>query len=87
MYYTMIAELGGTVAVLVMFALAQPDLYRTRLWRAGNELGFNSSPAVILWSYSNYEPYPKLPLVWSQTCVMPRFHFVILSTRLTMHVE
>ncbi|KAI2630374.1 hypothetical protein GGS26DRAFT_108397 [Hypomontagnella submonticulosa] len=67
MYYTMIAELGGTVAVLVMFALAQPDLYRTRLWRAGNELGFNSSPAVILWSYSNYEPYPKLPLVWSQT--------------------
>ncbi|KAI1137098.1 hypothetical protein F5Y05DRAFT_78471 [Hypoxylon sp. FL0543] len=67
MYYTMIAELGGTVAVLVMFGIAQPDLYRTKLWRAGSELGFNSSPNVILWAYANYEPQPTLPFVWSQT--------------------
>ncbi|KAI1392758.1 uncharacterized protein F4822DRAFT_425965 [Hypoxylon trugodes] len=66
MYITMIAELGGTVAVLVLFGIAQPDLYRTKLWRAGNELGFNSSPNVILYSYANYEPYPDIPFVWSQ---------------------
>ncbi|KAL7620363.1 hypothetical protein AAE478_009358 [Parahypoxylon ruwenzoriense] len=67
MYYTMLAELGGTVAVLVLFGISQPDLYRTKLWRAGNELGFNSSPSVILWAYANYEPMPTLPFVWSQT--------------------
>ncbi|KAI2602255.1 hypothetical protein GGR54DRAFT_529505 [Hypoxylon sp. NC1633] len=67
MYLTMIAELLGTVGVLVMFGIAQPDLYRTKLWRAGHELGFNSSPNVIVWAYSNYEPLPKLPFVWSQT--------------------
>ncbi|KAI0882170.1 uncharacterized protein GGS22DRAFT_48614 [Annulohypoxylon maeteangense] len=67
MYYTMIPELLGTVAVLVMFGISQPDLYRTKLWRAGSELGFNSSPSVILWAYANYEPQPTLPFVWSQT--------------------
>ncbi|KAI1105716.1 hypothetical protein F4804DRAFT_303317 [Jackrogersella minutella] len=67
MYYTMIAELLGTVGVLVMFGVAQPDLYRTKLWQAGHDLGFNSSPAVILWAYANYEPLPTLPFVWSQT--------------------
>lgn len=67
MYYMMIPELLGTVGALVVTALAQPDLYRTKLWRAGSELGFNSSPSVTLWAYANYEPLPKIPLVWSQT--------------------
>lgn len=66
MYFTMIAELLGTVALLVLFGISQPDLYRTKLWRAGHELGFNSSPNVILYAYANYEPQPTLPFVWSQ---------------------
>ena len=77
MYFTMIGELAGTVGVLVMFGIAQPDLYRTKLWRAGNELGFNSSPNVILYAYANYEPQPKLPFVWSQTWVMTRLYLSI----------
>ncbi|KAI1774727.1 hypothetical protein F4818DRAFT_71063 [Hypoxylon cercidicola] len=67
MYFTMIAELLGTVSVLVLFGISQPDLYRTKLWRAGHELGFNSSPNVILYAYANYEAQPTLPFVWSQT--------------------
>ncbi|KAI5864772.1 hypothetical protein GGS23DRAFT_462753 [Durotheca rogersii] len=67
MYYTMLAELAGTVAVLVLFGISQPDLYRTKLWRAGHELGFNSSPTVIVLAYANYESAPTLPFVWSQT--------------------
>ncbi|KAI0849645.1 hypothetical protein F5Y00DRAFT_235375 [Daldinia vernicosa] len=67
MYYMMIPELLGTVGALVVTALAQPDLYRTKLWKAGSELGFNSSPSVTLWAYANYEPLPKIPFVWSQT--------------------
>ncbi|KAH9892972.1 hypothetical protein F4778DRAFT_302837 [Xylariomycetidae sp. FL2044] len=67
MWITMIAELAATVAVLVLFGIAQPDLYRTKLWRAGNELGFNSSPNVILYAYANYAPQPDIPFVWSST--------------------
>ncbi|KAI0006288.1 hypothetical protein F4779DRAFT_596934 [Xylariaceae sp. FL0662B] len=67
MYWTMVAELLGTVAVLVLFGIAQPDLYRTKLWQAGYDLGFNSSPNVILYAYANYEPQPKLPFVWTIT--------------------
>ncbi|KAI8959680.1 hypothetical protein F5Y11DRAFT_296620 [Daldinia sp. FL1419] len=67
MYYMMIPELLGTIGALVVTALAQPDLYRTKLWRAGSELGFNSSPSVTLWAYANNEPQPRIPFVWSQT--------------------
>jgi len=67
MWCTMVAELLGTVAVLVMFGTAQPDNYRTQLWQAGNDLNFNSSPNVILYAYANYRPLPDIPFVWSQT--------------------
>ncbi|KAI1342905.1 hypothetical protein F5Y15DRAFT_412578 [Xylariaceae sp. FL0016] len=67
MYIMMIAELLATVAVLVVFGIAQPDLYRTKLWKAGHELGFNSSPAVILYAYANHVSQPNIPFVWSQT--------------------
>lgn len=87
MYFTMIAELLGTVAVLVLFGISQPDLYRTKLWRAGHELGFNSSPNVILYAYANYEPLPKLPFIWSQTYVPTRLCLPRPTRRLTMHVE
>lgn len=87
MYYTMIAELLGTVAVLVMYGISQPDLYRTKLWRAGSELGFNSSPNVILWAYANYEPQPTLPFVWSQTYVMRRLCTIPRDKILIMHVD
>ncbi|CAJ2500599.1 Uu.00g034520.m01.CDS01 [Anthostomella pinea] len=67
MYIMMFAELGATVAMLVLFGIAQPNLYRTKLWQAGYELGFNSSPAVILYAYANHVSQPNLPFVWSQT--------------------
>ncbi|KAI1844537.1 hypothetical protein JX266_009210 [Neoarthrinium moseri] len=67
MWFTMIAELAGTVAVLVLFGIAQPDLYRTQLWRAGNDLGFNSSPNIILYAYANHRPLPNIPFVWTLT--------------------
>ncbi|EMR69794.1 hypothetical protein UCREL1_3182 [Eutypa lata UCREL1] len=62
----MFFELLATVAVLVFFGIAQPNLYRTQLWQAGDDLNFNSSPNVILYAYANYQPIPKIPFVWSQ---------------------
>ncbi|KAK8064914.1 hypothetical protein PG994_007552 [Apiospora phragmitis] len=66
MWYLMILELLGTVAVLALYGIAQPDLYRTQLWRAGDEMGFNSSPNIVLYAYANYEPLPHIPFVWTE---------------------
>lgn len=72
--WLMVVELIGLVPMLVIFALAQPDLYRTDMWRIGYENGLNSNPNMILYAYANYRPLPKIPLIWSNTLVhrMPR---------------
>jgi len=76
----MIFELAGTVAVLALFGIASPDLYRTTLWQVGSDNGFNSSPLQILYAYANYRPIPKTPFVWSAR--MTEFNLVmsVLST-------
>lgn len=66
-WYLIFVELGLTVALLVLFGIQQPDLIRTALWQAGDDMNFNSSPKVILYAYANYEPLPTLPFVWSET--------------------
>jgi len=63
----MVPELFGTIAVLVLFGIQQPDMFRTVFWRIGNELGYNSSPTVILYALSNHRTPPTIPFVWSQT--------------------
>ncbi|KAI1827798.1 hypothetical protein F4861DRAFT_491275 [Xylaria intraflava] len=65
MFIMIVVELIVTVALLVLTSLAQPDAYRTKLWKAGFELGFNSSPAVIVYAYANGRPPPVIPFVWS----------------------
>ncbi|KAK7743515.1 hypothetical protein SLS53_004049 [Cytospora paraplurivora] len=58
-------ELAGTVALLVLFAIAQPDQFRTQLWRIGYVWGFNSNPNVVLYAKANHDPAPHLPFVWT----------------------
>jgi hypothetical protein len=67
LYWGMIPELGGVVALLVLFALQQPDAFRTLAWSIGYDRGLNSSPRVLLYAYANHRPLPAIPLVWSQT--------------------
>jgi hypothetical protein len=69
LYVLFVIELCGTVGVLVLFGIADPNLYRTALWQIGSDYGFNSSPSEILYAYANYRPIPKIPFVWSQSCV------------------
>jgi hypothetical protein len=66
-----VVELLGTVAVLALFGIADPNLYRTKLWQIGFDNGFNSNPKMVLYAYANHRPIPKIPFVWSQTCVSP----------------
>lgn len=60
-------ELIGLIAVLVIFGIAQPDLYRTKMWQIGFDNGLNSNPNMILYAYANFKPLPKVPLIWSST--------------------
>jgi len=64
----LVLELCFSVAALALYAIADPNLYRTKLWLDGFHNGFNSSPAEILYSYANHRPIQP-PLVWSQLYV------------------
>lgn len=60
-------ELLGLIAVLVIFGIAQPDLYRTKMWQIGFDNKLNSNPNMILYAYANFQPLPNIPLIWSST--------------------
>lgn len=64
-----VVELLIEIAALALYGIAQPDLYRTRLWQEGSDHGWNSSPSEIIYAYANYRPISK-PLPWSQLCVL-----------------
>ena len=63
-----IAELPLSIAILALFGIAQPDLYRTRFWQEGSDHGWNSNPNEILYALANYKPI-STPLPWSQLFV------------------
>lgn len=63
----MIFELSATIIALALFSIAQPNLFRTKLWQVGYDHGLNSSPAQILYAYANHRPLPTIPFVWTET--------------------
>ncbi|KAI4159323.1 MAG: hypothetical protein LQ342_006646 [Letrouitia transgressa] len=65
MYGLFVLELVIEIAALALFGIAQPDLYRTRLWQEGADHGWNSNPNEIIYAYANYRPI-HTPLPWSQ---------------------
>lgn len=66
LFFGMIPELAGVIALLVLFGMAQPDAYRTLFWRIGFENKLNSNPNMLLYAYANFRPLPTVPFVWSQ---------------------
>jgi len=66
LFITMGLELAGLIPILVLFGIAQPDMFRSRLWQVGYENRFNSNPAMIIYAYANHRPLPQIPFVWSQ---------------------
>jgi hypothetical protein len=67
-YVLVVLEFPFTVALLALFGIAAPDLYRTLLWQDGANNGFNSNPNAALYAAANYRPYTT-PKVWSQLYV------------------
>lgn len=90
----MLLELGGTVAGLALFGIAQPDLFRTKLWQVGADNGFNSSPSQILYAYANHQPIPKTPFVWTgaltsfnvAVSVLSMFILMVKVTMFVLHI-
>jgi hypothetical protein len=72
LYWLMAMELAGTVAVLALFGVAEPNLFRTKLWQVGYDNHFNSSPKQVLYAYANHRPIPTTAFVWSSTYVFWR---------------
>ncbi|KAM0284261.1 hypothetical protein ACHAQH_002051 [Verticillium albo-atrum] len=67
MWLNMLAELICMIPLLVLFGIAQPNTWRTKMWQIGYENGWNSDPRMILYAHANYRPLPKIPFVWSQS--------------------
>ncbi|KKZ63442.1 hypothetical protein EMCG_02253 [[Emmonsia] crescens] len=67
-------ELPVTIAILALFGIAAPDLYRTKLWQDGARNGFNSGPEDKVYAFANYRPYTT-PKPWSQ--FLTNFNLVI----------
>ncbi|KAI1622647.1 hypothetical protein EDD37DRAFT_482735 [Exophiala viscosa] len=82
-----------TVALLALFGIASPNLYRTKLWQDGADNGFNSSPSTGLYAAANYRPYTT-PKVWSQfitnynivISVLSMFILLVKSVMYILHV-
>jgi hypothetical protein len=87
-----IFELPFTVANLTLFGIAQPNLYRTILWKQGGDLGFNSDPTTVLYAAANYRPV-ETPIVWSQfktdynvvIGVLCMFLWLVKTTMFSLH--
>lgn len=78
----LLLEFALTVPVLTLFGIANPNLYRTKLWQEGGDLGYNSAPNTVLYAMANYRPV-KTPLVWSQLSVsLPSLDVARKLTRL-----
>ncbi|QVM10835.1 hypothetical protein D8B26_005487 [Coccidioides posadasii str. Silveira] len=86
-------ELPFTVAVLALFGIASPNLYRTKLWQDGADNGFNSSPDELVYRYANYEPY-TVPRPWTQfitsfnlvISVLSMFFLLVKTPMFVLHV-
>lgn len=58
-------EFAFSITILTLYAVAQPNLYRTQLRNEGARLGFNSDSRSALYAAANHTPY-KDPPVWNQ---------------------
>jgi len=67
------------VSVLALFGIADPDTYRSKLWRDGFINGFNSSPAQPIYDLVNGGSY-VVPLVWSVYLTKYNLVIAVLTT-------
>ncbi|KAH6990296.1 hypothetical protein EDB80DRAFT_882295 [Ilyonectria destructans] len=82
-------ELIITTTAVVLFGLAYPNRFRSKLWGNGGVEGWNSNPQQRIYFYANHLELPEIPLIWSQrltdsNLAIAILSFVIFLTRGTM---
>ncbi|KAH7131433.1 hypothetical protein B0J13DRAFT_104470 [Dactylonectria estremocensis] len=78
--FTLLAlELAASVTAVVLFGLAYPDRFRSKLWSNGGVEGWNSNPNLRIYFYANHVEPPEIPLIWSQRLTDSNLAIAILS--------
>ncbi|KAH8600900.1 hypothetical protein B0O99DRAFT_681757 [Bisporella sp. PMI_857] len=79
-----VVEVFITVTTLALFCCAFPDRFRTKLWEAGGEKGWNSNPNLRIYFYANYKEPPPVPLIWSQSLTTSNLSVALLAASLCL---
>ncbi|KPM44817.1 hypothetical protein AK830_g1751 [Neonectria ditissima] len=72
-------ELAISATTVVLFGLAYPDRFRSRLWGNGGVEGWNSNPNERIYFYANHREPPEIPLIWSQRLTDSNLAIAILG--------
>ncbi|KAF7534062.1 hypothetical protein G7Z17_g13425 [Cylindrodendrum hubeiense] len=72
-------ELAIATVAVVLFGLAYPDRFRSKLWGNGGVEGWNSNPNLRIYFYANHIEPPEIPLIWSQRLTDSNLAIAILS--------
>jgi hypothetical protein len=62
----LLVELTIALMAVILFGLAYPDRFRSRLWENGGEEGWNSNPNTRIYFYANHREPPEVPYLWQQ---------------------
>ncbi|KAF5666511.1 hypothetical protein FHETE_6186 [Fusarium heterosporum] len=72
-------EMAISTTALILFSLAYPVSFRSRLWENGGEEGWNSNPNQRIYFYANHREPPEVPLIWSQRLSTSNLAIAILG--------
>jgi hypothetical protein len=54
------------ITCLSLTLASYPHHFRSSLWAAGAENGWNSDPHERVYFYANYKTLPPVPFIWSE---------------------
>ncbi|RMJ12296.1 hypothetical protein CDV36_008054 [Fusarium kuroshium] len=75
----LLAEMFIALTAVILFGLAYPDRFRSRLWENGGEEGWNSNPNQRIYFYANHQEPPKVPYIWKQRLTESNLAIAILT--------
>ncbi|KAL2683133.1 hypothetical protein Neosp_007600 [[Neocosmospora] mangrovei] len=75
----LLVEFTISLMAVILFGLAFPDRFRSRLWENGGEEGWNSNPNKIIYYYANHREPPKVPFLWQKRLTESNLGIAILG--------
>ncbi|KAH6652504.1 hypothetical protein BKA67DRAFT_536242 [Truncatella angustata] len=67
------------LVMVTLFCCAYSDHYRTSLWEAGGEKGWNSNPRLRIYYYANHREPPEIPLIWNQSLTTSNLSIALVT--------